>query len=161
MATFTQLSSDTWRCQVRRRGRYAAETFRRKKDADSWALEIERRFDRCEELVAKRPAVAWTFGDLIDIHIKDMMEVGKAPRRSKAYSLEMLKRRLGRVRLRQITREKLIEFGRKRAKQGAGPVTLAADHSLKLSRILGALHKTMQWSEVDLPGLLACDLSLQ
>lgn len=129
MATFTQLSSGNWRCQVRRRGRYAAETFRRKKDADSWALEIERRFDRGEELVAKRPAVARTFGDLIDVHIKDMMEVGKAPRRSKAYSLEMLKRQLGRVRLRQITREKLIEFGRKRAKQGAGPVTLAADLS--------------------------------
>jgi len=35
MATFTQLSSGNWRCQVRRRGRYAAETFRRKKDADS------------------------------------------------------------------------------------------------------------------------------
>ena len=52
MATFTQLSSGNWRCQVRRRGRYAAETFRRKKDADSWALEIERRFDRGEELVA-------------------------------------------------------------------------------------------------------------
>lgn len=129
MATFTQLSSGNWRCQVRRRGRYAAETFRRKKDAESWSLEVERRFDRGEEFASKRPAMARTFGDLIDIHIKDMMEVGKAPRRSKSYSLDMLKKRLGRVRLRQITREKLIEFGRKRAKQGVGPVTLAADLS--------------------------------
>jgi integrase len=129
MATFTKLPSGNWRGQVRRKGRYAAETFRRKKDAESWALEIERRFDRGEELVAKRPAVARTFGDLIDIHVNDMIEVGKAPRRSKAYSLDMLRTRLGRVGLRQITREKLIEFGRKRAKEGAGPVTLAADLS--------------------------------
>ena len=45
MATFTKLPSGNWRGQVRRKGRYAAETFRRKKDAESWALEIERRFD--------------------------------------------------------------------------------------------------------------------
>jgi hypothetical protein len=41
----------------------------------------------------------------------------------------MLRTRLGYVALRRITREKLIEFGRKRAKEGAGPVTLAADLS--------------------------------
>jgi hypothetical protein len=38
-----------------------------------------------------------------------------------------LKASLGRVRLQDITREKLVEFGRKRAAQGAGPATLAID----------------------------------
>jgi integrase len=38
-----------------------------------------------------------------------------------------LKASLGRVNLKDITREKLIEFGRKRAAQGAGPATLAID----------------------------------
>ncbi len=55
MATFMKLPSGNWRAQVRRKGRYAAETFRRKKDAETWALEVERRFDRGEELLAKRP----------------------------------------------------------------------------------------------------------
>ncbi|MDJ0942251.1 MAG: hypothetical protein QNJ30_02240 [Kiloniellales bacterium] len=59
------------------------DTFRRKKDAESWALEVERRFDRGEELVTKRAAVARTFGDLIVIYVNDMIEVGKAPRGSK------------------------------------------------------------------------------
>ncbi len=46
MATFVQLSSGNWRAVVRRKARYVAETFRRKCDADSWALEIERAIDR-------------------------------------------------------------------------------------------------------------------
>jgi integrase len=41
--------------------------------------------------------------------------------------LQALKVSLGRVELQDITRERLIEFGRKRAAQGAGPATLAID----------------------------------
>jgi hypothetical protein len=37
---------------------------------------------------------------LIDLHIEDMCEVGKAPRRSKAFTLEALRQKLGRVKLR-------------------------------------------------------------
>lgn len=51
------------------------------------------------------------------------------PRRSKATVLEALKESLGTVKLSQLNRERLIEFGRKRAKQGAGPATLAIDFS--------------------------------
>jgi hypothetical protein len=40
-----------------------------------------------------------------------------------------LKTKLGRVKLPALNRERLIEFGRKRAKQGAGPATLAIDMS--------------------------------
>ena len=46
MATFVKLGSGNWRVQVRRKGRYVSETFRRRKDADEWALDIERRIDR-------------------------------------------------------------------------------------------------------------------
>ena len=45
MASFVQLPSGNWRTVVRRKARYAAETFRRKADAESWALEMERRID--------------------------------------------------------------------------------------------------------------------
>ena len=46
MATFTQLISGNWRVQVRRKTRYVAETFRRRKDGEEWALEMERNIDR-------------------------------------------------------------------------------------------------------------------
>lgn len=36
VATFTQLASGNWRVQVRRKTRYVAETFRRRKDGEEW-----------------------------------------------------------------------------------------------------------------------------
>ncbi len=39
MAVITKLPSGSWRVQVRRKGSYASNTFKRKADADSWALE--------------------------------------------------------------------------------------------------------------------------
>lgn len=121
MATFTQMASGNWRVQVRRKTRYVAETFGRRKD--------ERNIDRNG---SSKPRVARnvrTFGDLIDLHDEDMHEVGKPPRRSKAAVMAALKDALGSVKLPALNRERLIEFGRKRAKQGAGPATLAIDLS--------------------------------
>ncbi len=129
MASFTRLSSGAWRVQVRRKGRYVANSFHRKSDATSWALEMERRADQGRTLGKKRPSTLKTLGDLIDVHIADMAEVGKPLRRSKAFSLKLLKARLGGTRVNALTQEILVEFGRARAKEGAGPVTLAADFS--------------------------------
>src|ERR1700738_4729117 len=70
-----------------------------------------------------------TFGDLIDLHDEDMHEVGKPPRRSKAAVMASLKTEPGSVKLPALNRERLIEFGRKRAQEGAGPATLAIDLS--------------------------------
>lgn len=129
MATFTQMASGNWRVQVRRKTRYVAETFRRRKDGEEWALEMERNIDRNG---SSKPRVARnvrTFGDLIDLHDEDMHEVGKPPRRSKAAVMASLKTALGSVKLPALNRERLIEFGRKRAKEGAGPATLAIDLS--------------------------------
>lgn len=53
-----------------------------------------------------------------------MCAVGKPPRRSKSATLATLKNDLGKERIGHIDRAKLIEYGRKRAKKGAGPVTL-------------------------------------
>jgi hypothetical protein len=74
-----------------------------------------------------RVAQKTTFGALVDLHIEDMREVGKSPRRSKQKSLEKLKRDLGRVALRDLSRERLIAFGKSRAKEGGGPVTIGMD----------------------------------
>ncbi len=56
-----------------------------------------------------------------------MKEVGKPIGRSKGFSMDLLKDRLGRVRIADLDRERLIEFGRERAADGAGPVTLGID----------------------------------
>ena len=129
VATFTQLASGNWRVQVRRKTRYVAETFRRRKDGEEWALEMERNIDRNGSSKPRVVRNVRTLGDLIDLHDEDMREVGKPPRRSKAAVMASLKTKLGSVKLPALNRERLIEFGRKRAKQGAGPATLAIDLS--------------------------------
>jgi hypothetical protein len=43
--------------------------------------------------------------------------------------MEALKTSLGGVKIADLTRERLIEFGKRRAKQGAGPTTLSIDFS--------------------------------
>lgn len=45
MATFARLNSGRWRAQVRRKGRYAADAFLRRRDAEMWTLEVERAID--------------------------------------------------------------------------------------------------------------------
>jgi len=42
IATFTKLPSGAWRVQVRRKGRYVGETFRRHDHAREWATEVGR-----------------------------------------------------------------------------------------------------------------------
>jgi integrase len=129
VATFTQLTSGNWRVQVRRKTRYVAETFRRRKDGEEWALEMERNIDRNGSSKPRALRKVRTFGDLVDLHDQDMREVGKPPRRSKAAVMVALKDALGTVKLPQLNRERFIEFGRRRAKKGAGPATLAIDLS--------------------------------
>src|SRR6202171_3653817 len=70
-----------------------------------------------------------TFGDLLALHDGDMHEVEMPPRRSKAAVMASLKAEPGSVKLPALNRERLIEFGRKRAQEGAGPATLAIDLS--------------------------------
>ena len=106
-----------------------AETFRRRKDGEEWALDMERNIDRNGSSKPRVVRNVRTFGDLIDLHDEDTCEVGKPPRRSKAAVMASLKAELGTVKLPALNRERLIEFGRKRAKQGAGPATLAIDLS--------------------------------
>jgi hypothetical protein len=123
LATITKLSSGSWRVQVRRKGKYVNETFLRRKDAEEWAREVERRIDRREPTVARRSRDAKSFGDLVRLHREDLHEVGKPIGRSKAASLNSLEGKLGQLRLQELSREKLIQFGKERAREGAGPVT--------------------------------------
>jgi integrase len=130
MPSYTKLKSGSWRVQVRRKHEYAANTFIRRRDAEEWAIEVERSIDRGDPVPRSRPhEQPRIFSDLIALHFDDLAQVGKPVRRSKSMVLKALKVSLGRVKLQDITREKLIEFGRRRAAQGAGPATLAIDFS--------------------------------
>ena len=127
MATFTKLPSGKWRVQIRRKGRSLSETFQLRKDAELWARRIDREIDLGQKPTPKSVVGVKTFADLIDLHCQDLKEVGKTFGRSKAASLDMLKGRLGKIRLGDLDREMLIEFGKTRAEEGAGPTTLGID----------------------------------
>lgn len=127
MATITRLKSGHWRVQVRRKQAYASETFLRHEDARKWAIATERRIDLGEAPRKSAAVDPTTFAHLVDLHVEDMREVGKALRRSKQFTLDALKSKLGKVKHKDLTRERLIQFGKERAKEGAGPVTLSAD----------------------------------
>jgi hypothetical protein len=66
---------------------------------------------------------------MIDLHIHDLHEVGRPLRRSKRSVLNRLRVELGATPLSGLTRDRLIQYGRQRAKDGAGPATLAVDIS--------------------------------
>ena len=127
MATITKLPSGAYRVQIRRKGRYASETFLRRDDAHRWARQAETRV--YQGFAPNKSSVAQlkTFGDLIDVHIADMCAVGQSPLRSKAATLSALRRDLGDCKVGHIDRQKLIDYGRARVEAGAGPVTLGID----------------------------------
>lgn len=127
LATFNRLPSGYWRAQVRRKGQYASRSFRLKSEAEAWAVDVERTVNLGKTLDAVSVDDKTTFAALIKLHIKDMTEVGRPLLRSKALCLEKLKNDLGREKLSALTRERLIAYGKARAKQGAGPVTIAID----------------------------------
>jgi hypothetical protein len=54
VATITRLKSGSWRVQVRRKGKYVNETFLRRKDAEEWGIDIERRIDRQEPTMTRQ-----------------------------------------------------------------------------------------------------------
>ncbi|MEO1037969.1 MAG: hypothetical protein AAFX09_00360 [Pseudomonadota bacterium] len=121
MSSIHRLPSGRWRVQIRRGRQYVSRSFLRQADAKSWALDMERRADRGESLLVARPKHLKRFSDLIDLHIADMAEVGKPLRRSKAYSLELLSKRLGYVAIKDLDRVCLIDYGRERRQDGTAP----------------------------------------
>lgn len=128
MAT-VQKRGNKWRVQIRRDGHAVSRTFHRKTDADAWAREAEHSVDKDIDPSLRRLSRKDTFASLIDLHIEDMVAVGKPLRRSKDHVLRRLREELGGTSLSNLTRERLVLYGRQRAKAGAGPATLAVDIS--------------------------------
>jgi hypothetical protein len=127
VATITRLKSGSWRVQVRRKAKYVNETFLRRKDAEEWGIDIERRIDRQEPTTTHKSRDVQLFSDLVALHRQDLEEVGKAIGRSKTASFTFLDKKLGHLRLPELDRERFIKFGKARALEGAGPVTVGID----------------------------------
>ncbi|MDU9006426.1 hypothetical protein [Sedimentitalea todarodis] len=115
MATISKLPSGGYRVQIRRKGRYASETFHHRDGAHKWVRQAETRVDQGLTPNKSSAACLATFDDLVDLHVNDMCAVGKPPRRSKAATLATLKYDLGKERFGHIDRAMLIAYGRKRA----------------------------------------------
>lgn len=128
MAT-VQKRGGKWRVQIRRNGHAVSKTFHRKSDADEWAREAETSVDKDISPSTRRISRKDNFASLIDLHIDDLHAVGKPLRRSKRATLQRLRLELGDTTLANLTRERLLMYGRQRAKEGAGPATLAIDIS--------------------------------
>ena len=67
-----------------------------------------------------------------------MYESRKPLRRSKSYSLNKLKQDIGHIRINQIDRETIVDFGRHRSIEGAGPSTIGMDISYLKTILLHA-----------------------
>ena len=120
-----KLPSGSWRAVVRRKGAYISETFHQREDARRWATGVERTIDLGGKPKSRRIADKRTLADLIDLHIEDLKSVGKKIGRTKLDMLKMLKADpVGKLKFAELDRLSLIAFGRRRAKGGAGPVTV-------------------------------------
>jgi hypothetical protein len=96
-----------------------------KADGEAWARDIERAIDRDVDPLASRITTKDSFGSLINRHMDDLATYGKPLRRSKEAVLRRLEAELGSESIADLTRDRLIQFGRDRVKAGAGPAGTA------------------------------------
>lgn len=150
MPTFSQLPSGRWRAQVRRAGVYRAATFPTKKEAKDWALSVESQAHHVAASGYAPVPKGATVSDLIDKYTEThAKEAGK----TKAATLLMLKRELGKVKLSSLSALVLRDFIDRRVDDGAGGVTIAGD--------LSFLSAVLKWGkharQFDLPVHLALE----
>jgi integrase len=150
MAAFSQLPSGKWRVQVRRAGIYKAATFLTKREASDWAGQIEVQAHHIKASGFAPPPKNATLADLIDKYEED---AAKLYGKTKAATLSMLRRELGKVRLSALSAIVLRDFIDRRTEAGAGGVTIAAD--------LSFLSAVLKWGRhvrrIDIPERLALE----
>lgn len=147
MATFQQLPSGKWRVQVRRRGFYRAATFALKRDAKTWATDIEAQAQHVAVGGYAPPPKAATLADLIDKYSESTPEGG----RHKRACLARLRRDLGHVKLGALNALHLRDFVDRRVREGVAGSTIAGD--------LSYLSSVLKWGRhsrhLDIPAGLA------
>ncbi|RZT04274.1 Site-specific recombinase XerD [Duganella sp. CF402] len=147
MATFTKLKSGKWRAQVRKSGIYRNATFEFKRDAESWARQVEVQVEHVAANGYQPIPDNYSVGDLIDGYGQECNMGG----RTKQLTHDKLKRELGEIPLKRLNSIHLRDFIDSRLAEGAGGVTIAADLSF-----FGAILKWGKHSRrLDLPTDLA------
>ena len=148
MATY-QKRGDKWRAIVRKKGfPPQSKTFSTKARAQRWAREIEGQLEDgsfSDEKVLARHKL----GDIILRYRKRIPDIG----RTKDACLRTLDRHLGDVPLSALTKQRIAEFGRERAAEGAGPSTLAQD----IIYLAGVLDTARAHWDVPVPASLVPD----
>ena len=112
---------DKWRAQVRQNGQSVSKVFDQKKEAKRWVTATENAINENKVVDTGRAR----FADLIDAYIEEHGSMG----RSKTSAIKMLRERLGRHRMVDLTRPKpvLLDFAEERREEGAGPATIGQD----------------------------------
>jgi len=150
MATFTKLKSGKWRAQVRKFGIYRGATFTKKTEAKAWAEAVERQLMHVAAVGYSPPPKDATVDDLICKYME--MSVARFGK-TKAATLDMLIKKIGHVRLRELNALVMRDFVDSRIEEGAGGVTIAADLSFLSSVLKWARHSR----RLDIPVRLALE----
>lgn len=147
MATFKK-RGERWQARVRINGVSKAKTFRNKGQATTWANELERQLEKAgyDGTVSVRGE---TLANAIDRYMEEIAPL-KPFGRSKRYSLQMLRDKLGDVALRSLTSSVIVDYAKQRHRGGAGPVTIQMEISYlgTLLRVARAVWRYDLHSEV-------------
>jgi integrase len=130
MATFTQLPSGKWRVQVRQGGLYKGATFKLKREAQAWAVQVESQAHSLVTTGYQSVPSGYTVAKLIDAYIEDTN-----PHYKRLHCLKRISRDVGHFSLSKLNAAMLNDYVTKRLKTGIQGVTLAYDLST-LSAVL-------------------------
>ncbi|MEM9394550.1 MAG: site-specific integrase [Pseudomonadota bacterium] len=124
MASINKMGNG-WQAQVRLSGQRRFKTFERKSDAKKWATAEEAKIieGKADDPISRSRI---KLSKVIDNYIADVKPV-KRWGRTKDASLKMLRRDLGDVTMGKLNDDAVVKFVKKRAADGAGPVTWKMD----------------------------------
>lgn len=123
MATLRK-RSDKWQVQIRRLGHDpVSRSFANRKDAETWARDVERRLDIGEILPDKRVVESRTLGDLLTVY-RDTRTPGKKSERTERSRInKMLRNPIATVPALKMTSERIALYRDKRLAEVSGETT--------------------------------------
>jgi integrase len=133
MATINKLPSGKYRAQVRRQGVYRAQTFSRKIDAQTWAVEIERAIESGSSRGVMRPASGMTLSNIVEAYTSQVRLSHSA-----VLYLQQIARVIGHVGVRQLNTLHIQDWIRERQEMGL--------QTASILRPLGRLSTMLQWT---------------